>query len=127
MPSGSPSTTNQDSTLASQIQSTAAAALETSKGYLASARDAAQPTAAAALETSKEYLASARDAAQPHINRVVDASQPHINRVSEAASNYVGNINGETDTSNTVPKEVPATTAPLESGPHTVGDFDRLE
>ncbi|KAJ3721698.1 hypothetical protein C8R42DRAFT_668224 [Lentinula raphanica] len=80
-----------------------------------------QSGAATALETGKEYLASAQTTAQPHIDRAVKAAQPHIEKVSEAASNYINNVNGETDMSTSVPPKIPATSAPLESGPHTVG------
>ncbi|KAF9074794.1 hypothetical protein BDP27DRAFT_1315978 [Rhodocollybia butyracea] len=61
--------------------------------------------ATTALQTGKEYIASAQTAAQPHIDRGL----------------YMGNISGQTDPESMVPKKIPSTSAPLESGPHTVG------
>lgn len=120
-----------------QAKSLAGSALATAQSYLPNSNPVTHPPtgssttstdtlaqiqagAATALATGKEYLDSAQTAAQPHIERAVEAAQPHINRVSEAASNYMNNVGGETDTSSSVPPKIPATSAPLESGPHTV-------
>ena len=61
-----------------------------------------QSTAQTALQTGKEYLASAQTAAQPHI---------------ENAKAYVAG-----STQGSQPDKVPASTAPLESGPHVVSN-----
>ncbi|EPT01523.1 hypothetical protein FOMPIDRAFT_90189 [Fomitopsis schrenkii] len=68
-----------------------------------------QSTAQSALQTGKEYLVSAQTAAQPHI---------------EQAKTYVaGSLHtpGADGTAAGQPASVPASTAPLESGPHIVG------
>ena len=67
-----------------------------------------QSTAQTALQTGKEYLASAQTAAQPHI---------------EKAKTYVAGStqSGADGTATGQPDSVPASTAPLESGPHVVG------
>lgn len=67
-----------------------------------------QSTAQSALQTGKEYLASAQTAAQPHI---------------EQAKTYVtGSVQAGADgTAVGKPDNVPASTAPLESGPHIIG------
>ncbi|KAI0727801.1 hypothetical protein C8Q72DRAFT_795635 [Fomitopsis betulina] len=68
-----------------------------------------QSTAQSALQTGKDYLASAQTAAQPHI---------------EQAKTYVaGSVQtGANGTATGKPGSVPTSTAPLESGPHVVGD-----
>ncbi|KAJ4485847.1 hypothetical protein J3R30DRAFT_3281511, partial [Lentinula aciculospora] len=111
-----------------QAKSIAGSALASAQQYLPNSTihpstggSTIQSGAAAAVATGSEYLSSAQSAAQPHIERAVEAAQPHINKVSEAASNYMNNVSGETDRSNSVLAMIPATSAPLESGPHTVG------
>ncbi|KAH9836927.1 uncharacterized protein C8Q71DRAFT_577911 [Rhodofomes roseus] len=66
-----------------------------------------QSTAQTALQTGKEYLASAQTAAQPHI---------------EKAKTYVAGSTGTSGPATGKPDGVPASTAPLESGPHVVGN-----
>ncbi|KZT75014.1 hypothetical protein DAEQUDRAFT_807286 [Daedalea quercina L-15889] len=66
-----------------------------------------QSTAQSALQTGKEYLASAQTAAQPHI---------------EKAKTYVTGAADSSGAATAQPDSVPASTAPLESGPHVVGN-----
>ncbi|KAH9937296.1 uncharacterized protein B0H18DRAFT_969977 [Fomitopsis serialis] len=66
-----------------------------------------QSTAQTAFETGKDYLASAQTAAQPHI---------------EQAKTYVAGTTGTSGSATGKPDGVPSSTAPLESGPHVVGN-----
>ncbi|KAJ3750726.1 hypothetical protein DFH05DRAFT_1410441 [Lentinula detonsa] len=120
-----------------QAKNLAGSAISSAQSYLPNSNPATHPStggstaitdtlsqiqagATTVLATGKEYLASAQNTAQPHIDRALEVAQPHINKVSEAASNYINNVDGETDTSTSVPPRIPATSAPLESGPHVV-------
>ncbi|KAG7099584.1 hypothetical protein E1B28_001414 [Marasmius oreades] len=66
-----------------------------------------QSGAAVAVQTGREYVAAAK---------------PHIDKATTAAQNYLHSIQDQgSATTGAPPGQVPATTAPLESGPHTVG------
>ena len=68
--------------------------------------------------TGQQYLASAAEAAKPYVESAAAAAQPHI----EKAKNVVTGVASSATTSTGKPSEPPATTAPLESGPHVVGN-----
>ncbi|KAL7285444.1 hypothetical protein ACG7TL_000541 [Trametes sanguinea] len=93
--------------LASSAIATAQSTVETGKQYLASAQEAAKPYVESAAATAKPYVESAAAAAQPHI---------------EKAKNVVTGVASSATASTGRPSEPPATTAPLESGPHVVGN-----
>ncbi|KAF5368451.1 hypothetical protein D9758_002276 [Tetrapyrgos nigripes] len=70
--------------------------------------------AAVAFETAKGYAATAQQTVQPHLERTFGAAKQYVDNLTEQ-----GNPNSGTP--GTTKPAVPATTAPLESGPHTVG------
>ncbi|KAI0375172.1 hypothetical protein BV20DRAFT_1048351 [Pilatotrama ljubarskyi] len=88
------------------VTSTVQSAVETGKQYLASAQEAAKPYVESATATAKPYVESAAAAAQPHIEK--------------AKSVVTGATTGTSTTGQ--PAQPPASTAPLESGPHVVGN-----
>ncbi|KAI0778355.1 hypothetical protein BD413DRAFT_667673 [Trametes elegans] len=89
------------------VTSTVQSAVETGKQYLASAQEAAKPYVQSATATAKPYVESATAAAQPHI---------------EKAKSVVTGTTASSTTATGKPAEPPSTTAPLESGPHVVGN-----
>jgi hypothetical protein len=88
-------------------------------------------TSGSSLETAKEYLASAQAAIQPHLEAAASAAQPHIQRAADTAQNYlpasakphIEKYLPTTSQTNGTPASstgIPATSAPLETGQHTV-------
>ncbi|OBZ79514.1 hypothetical protein A0H81_01190 [Grifola frondosa] len=71
------------------------------------------------IATGKEYLASAQATAQPHIDHARTVVQPHLDRAVGAVS---GTASGNSGVDSSAPSKVPASTAPLESGPQVVGN-----
>ncbi|KAF9814196.1 hypothetical protein IEO21_05265 [Rhodonia placenta] len=67
-----------------------------------------QSTASSALQTGKEYLASAQTVAQPHIDK--------------AKTMLSGTATWNDSAASSRPSEVPASTAPFESGSQVVGN-----
>ncbi|KAI0735004.1 hypothetical protein C8Q76DRAFT_791588 [Earliella scabrosa] len=65
-----------------------------------------------AIATGQQYLASAQAAAKPYIESATAAAQPRHEKAMAAVSG----------SSTTGQPEVPATTAPLQSGPNVVGN-----
>ncbi|KAI0361434.1 hypothetical protein OH77DRAFT_1469043 [Trametes cingulata] len=103
--SGAPKEGTQTTTTTGGVTSTVHSAVETGKQYLASAQEAAKPYVESAAATAKPYVESAAAAAQPHIEK--------------AKSVVTGATTGTTTSQ---PAQPPASTAPLESGPHVVGN-----
>ncbi|KAI0347773.1 hypothetical protein BDW22DRAFT_1479693 [Trametopsis cervina] len=96
-------TTTAGSGVLSNLSSAAGTAVETAKSAYTTASQAAAPH----VETAKQTL-------QPHYETAKAAVQPHVDRLTEAVGNTVG-------TTPSKPADVPATTAPLESGNGHVG------
>ncbi|KAI0666062.1 hypothetical protein C8Q78DRAFT_1072581 [Trametes maxima] len=93
-------------TNSSSSPSTMQSVVDTGKQYLASAQEAAKP-----------YVDSATAAAAPYVQSAADAAQPHIDKAKSVVTGKTST--GSSDSNK--PSEVPASTAPLESGPHVVG------
>ncbi|THV07551.1 hypothetical protein K435DRAFT_788459 [Dendrothele bispora CBS 962.96] len=72
-----------------------------------------QSGANVALETTKGYLATAQQTVQPHIEKGVNVASNYIGSLQQQANPNTGTGAKDSD--------IPATSAPLESGPHTVG------
>ncbi|KAI0782363.1 hypothetical protein BC629DRAFT_1519013 [Irpex lacteus] len=109
---GTTSTTNTSTTANGQgvydtLTSAAGTAVETAKSAINAASSAAAP-----------HVEAAKQAAQPHYETAKATIQPHVEKLTNAASAAVG---GATTTTTTKPGEVPATTAPIESGNGHVG------
>ncbi|OCH94666.1 hypothetical protein OBBRIDRAFT_788922 [Obba rivulosa] len=117
---------NQTNTAAAQgkfdvesAKATGAKALEQAKNIASNAIQTAQSmipesaTAAAssAVQTGKEYLSAAQAAAQP----AVEKAKNYASGASPSSVTGVGTVQSR-------PNEPPATSAPLESGPHVVGN-----
>jgi len=88
----------------SSLQSGATAAVETTKEYL----NAAQETMKPHIETTKEYLTAAQRTVQPHVDSAKGAAQGYLGTAGVPGNSPVPS------------KDIPATSAPLESGPHSV-------
>ncbi|TFY72789.1 hypothetical protein EVG20_g203 [Dentipellis fragilis] len=73
----------------------------------------AKATALSTLETAQQYLSSAQQAAQPYISGAQQAAQPHVDAAKSTLQSYLPGSQK--------PNDVASSTAPLESGPHTVG------
>lgn len=72
-----------------------------------------QSGAASALETTKEYLATAQETAKPHIENAKGVAQGFLGTAGMQVSDTLGKPS--------VPsKDIPATSAPLESGSHSI-------
>ena len=84
------------------LTSAAGTAVDTAKSALTAASNAAAP-----------HVEAAKQAAQPHYETAKATIQPHVEKLTGAASNA---INGASK-----PEDVPASTAPLESGYGHVG------
>ncbi|KAI0640645.1 hypothetical protein C8Q79DRAFT_1004230 [Trametes meyenii] len=97
---------NVPKTSGSEVQSTMQSVVETGKQYLASAQEVAKP-----------YVESATAAATPYIQSAAEAAQPHIAKAKGVVTGKTGSCSSDYNK----PPEVPASTAPLESGPHVVG------
>ncbi|KAF9270581.1 hypothetical protein L218DRAFT_952683 [Marasmius fiardii PR-910] len=69
-----------------------------------------QSGATAAVQTGKEYIAAAQQAARPHFDNATNAAQNYLHNLQDQGKTGTG----------APPGNIPATTAPLESGPHTV-------
>lgn len=70
-----------------------------------------QSGANAAIGTTKEYLATAQEIAKPHVENAKGVAQGYLGTAgTQPVTNTPASSTG-----------IPATSAPLESGPHTVG------
>ncbi|KAI0801096.1 hypothetical protein C8Q74DRAFT_1214811 [Fomes fomentarius] len=116
---------------AEQAKNFAGGAIATAQSYISGATGNPQTTTQtngtktsgtnvvqSAIATGKEYLSSAQATAQPYVDSAIAAAQPHIEKakgVVTGTTTYGSFVSGE-------PSEVPSKTAPLESGPNTVGN-----
>ncbi|KAG5634180.1 hypothetical protein DXG03_006069, partial [Asterophora parasitica] len=77
--------------------------------------------ATTAVDTSKQYLASAHETAKPHIAAAHEAVKPHIEHLKGNAQGVFGTAGtqGAPIQPPASSTGIPATSAPLESGPHT--------
>ena len=111
------------------VKGAAVLAVETGKSYAASAQAAVQPHIDAAVETVQPHVERVQAVVQPKVEAAAAAAQPHIDRVAAAAQPHIDKATGyaqgalapSKDTAPASSTGIPATSAPLESGPHTVG------
>jgi hypothetical protein len=83
--------------------------VETAKEYLNAAQESTKPH----IEATKEYLTAAQETVQPHIESAKGVAQGYLGTA--------GTQGVEVQGKSPVPsKDIPATSAPLESGPHSV-------
>ncbi|RPD55900.1 hypothetical protein L227DRAFT_566416 [Lentinus tigrinus ALCF2SS1-6] len=105
------SSTTQANTTGSGVTATVQSAIATGKEYLTSAQATAKPYVESAAAAAKPYVDSAAAAAQPHFEKAKGA----VLGSSSSTANSGSSVSGK-------PSEVPASTAPLESGPNVVGN-----
>ncbi|KZT30837.1 hypothetical protein NEOLEDRAFT_1126473 [Neolentinus lepideus HHB14362 ss-1] len=114
-----------------QAKALAGAAVSTAQSYMPSTAQAngtanglvgsLQSAATTALATGKQYFQTVSATAQPHVDAAKAAAQPHIDKALETASGYVGAAQSKVGSATSTDTGIPSTSAPLESGPHTVG------
>ncbi|KAI0719957.1 hypothetical protein C8T65DRAFT_634441 [Cerioporus squamosus] len=78
-------------------------------------------TVQTAIATGKEYLASAQATAKPYVESAAAAAQPHIEKAKGAVLGSTPSTTSGSSVSGK-PSEVPASSAPLESGSNVVGN-----
>ena len=98
------STTQSGSGVTSNLQNVAGTAVETAKSVLSSAQQTIQPH----LETAKQTV-------QPYVESAINAAQPHVEKLTGSSAG------SGTAAPSDKPGEVPATTAPLQSGGGVMG------
>jgi hypothetical protein len=128
--------------VAASTLATTKAALESAQTYVAPSPHAAHPTnhsstpaeqgTKSTLQSAKEtvlpYVESAYATAKPHLDAAAGAAQPHLEKASGHASTTASSIPSavasavNTGTLASRPEGVQPTTAPLESGPHTLNN-----
>lgn len=118
---GTPSTTETQSGpgVVSTLSSAAGTAIETAKSAFNAASNAAAPHVETVRQAAAPHVETVIQAAQPHYETAKATVQPHVDRLTNAVSGVTTGTNDGTAT--TKPSEVPATTAPLESGGGHVG------
>jgi hypothetical protein len=116
---GTPSTTaSQTGTgVVSTLSSAAGTAVETAKSALNAASNAAAPHVETVRQAAQPHYENAIAAVQPHYETAKATVQPHVEKLAGVVGGTTTNATSDV----TKPSDVPATTAPLESGNGHVG------
>ncbi|RDX51046.1 hypothetical protein OH76DRAFT_1401813 [Lentinus brumalis] len=118
-----------------QAKNLASTAIATAQSYIPSTTQTSQTgttqanstgggigaTVQSAIATGKEYLASAQATAKPYVESAAAAAQPHLEKAKGAVLGSTPSTTSGSSVSGK-PSEVPASSAPLESGPNVVGN-----
>lgn len=104
--------------LTTQLKDAAVTAYSTTAANVVPAANAAVGTAVAVAGATQPYLQSAAGVVQSGLSSASQAAQPHIETAVASAQNALGMTSVPKEPSNK--DQIPATSAPLESGPHTI-------
>ncbi|KAF9535649.1 hypothetical protein CPB83DRAFT_25133 [Crepidotus variabilis] len=100
---------------------TAVAAAQAAAPHVETAKNAAYNALGTASEAAAPHVETAKNAAYNAMGTASNAAQPHIENAKATAQNTLGTASVPSAPSKVEEKApIPATSAPLESGPHTV-------